>query len=572
MTDITRRGALFTGISLMGVAAAACSRESVDFPVEFKHGVASGDPGADRMVIWTRISAETAPKDNMGNMDNMGDVKAVSMPPIPVIWEMAADRDFNKIKRKGKTTTDASRDYTVKIDATGLKPGQTYYYRFKVGQYVSPIGRTKTLPAGNVNTARFAVVSCSNYPFGYFNVYDHIAKNDDFDAVLHLGDYFYEYGKDGYGGKTGAKLGRVHNPPHETLSLADYRTRHAQYKSDSASQAVHAAHAFICIWDDHETANNSWKGGAQNHNAGEGDWDTRRAAAMQAYYEYMPIRDPEPGRAREALFRSYSFGDLLTLISIETRLTARSEPLDYADHMEQLQTREGVKNFVQNILGAKNRELLGGVQTDYIETALKASKAKKQPWRVMANQIIMARVATANLTPFKDAEFIDEIEKLFTSIRAYIALSPLGFPRYLDAWDGFPAARERFYDMVQKAGVRDLLVLAGDTHECWANKLVTAAGVDMGVEIGTAAVTSPGIEAYFGDAAPEFSRLMNEKNDDVLYHNIGNRGYIDLTLNRKSAQANFISIDTVYKTDYKAFTSKSFKIEKADGSLKLRDS
>jgi len=559
MTNVTRRGALFAGISLVGASATACAdRQSVDFPVHFNHGVASGDPGANRIVIWTRISAKIP--------------NALPVPSIPIKWEMATDKAFRKIRRKGKVTTDASRDYTVKVDATGLKPGQTYYYRFKVGEYISPVGRTKTLPAGAVETARFAVVSCSHFGFGYFNVYDEIAKHDHFDAVLHLGDYFYEYGRDGYGSQVGAKLGRLVEPAHEVLSLADYRTRHAQYKSDSASQAVHAAHPFICIWDDHETANDSWKTGAENHNEGDGNWDARRASAMQAYYEYMPVRDPEPGRAREALFRSYSFGDLLTLCAIETRLTARTRPLDYAQYIADLQTRAGIGNFVQNVLGDPSRELLGAAQSAYVGKALQTSKSADQPWRLIANQVVMARIASPDLTIYKDAEFLKDIEKLFPQIHDYIALSPLGLPLNLDAWDGYPAAREKFYTTAQEQGVTDLLVLTGDTHECWANKLETASGTAMGVELGTTSVTSPGTGAYFGEASADFSARLNAKNDDVIYHNLESHGYIDLSLNRESGQANFVSVDTIYKTDYKAFTSKSFKIEKQDGSLILQDS
>ena len=551
MTEITRRSALFTSVALLGASTAGCA-ETIDYEVTYGHGVASGDPAADKVIIWTRITtAHTG--------------------PVKGRWQVSPHADFSSLVRKGKFTTDGRRDHTVKVDVGKLKPGMTYYYRFMVGDMVSPIGKTKTLPSGSVDMARFAVVSCSNLPFGLFNVYGEIAKHDHFDAVIHLGDYLYEYGRDGYGGKVGAKIGRQVEPAHEILNLADYRTRHAQYKADTNTQAVHAAHALIAIWDDHETANDSWKTGAQNHGADEGSWDARRAAAMQAYYEWMPVRDPAPGAAREALFRTYSFGDLLTLISIETRLTARTQPLDYSDHLEQLQTREGVKAFVKDTLGAENREMLGGAQMEYIDEALATSKTKGQPWRMIANQVIMARVASADLTPFKDAEFIDKIEKLFAGIRDYIALSPLGFPRYLDGWDGYPAARERFYEMVQGRGVNDLLVLTGDTHECWANKLVTAAGTNMGVELGTTSVTSPGVEAYFGDATLEFSRLINEKNDDVLYHNTDNHGYIDLTLTKTEGRADFVSVDTIYSPKYKAFVSKSFKLEKSGATLTLKD-
>ena len=551
MTKITRRSALITSLALAGAGTAGCAKP-IDYKVDYLHGVASGDPMSTKIILWTRITT-----------DHTG--------PVVVKWQVSESSTFAKLASKGKITTDAARDYTVKVDAGKLKPGRHYYYRFMVGDMVSPTGKTKTLPSGSIDKARFAIVSCSNFPFGHFNVYDEIAKHQHFDAVIHLGDYLYEYGRGGYGGEVGAKLGRQVEPANEIISLADYRTRHAQYKADSAAQAIHAASAFICVWDDHETANDSWKTGAQNHNEGEGNWDARRAAAMQAYYEWMPVRDPAPGAAREALFRTYSFGDLLTLISIETRLTARTQPLDYSDHIGKLQTREGIANFMQNTLGADSRELLGAAQADYISGALETSKAKGQTWRVIANQVIMARIDSADLTAYKDADFIDDIEKLFPQIRDYIALSPLGLPLNLDAWDGYPAARERFYAMAQKRGVNDLLVLTGDTHECWANKLVTAAGTNMGVELGTAGVTSPGTGAYFGEAGPDFSRRINEKNDDVVYHNLDNHGYIDLTLTQSEGRANFVSVDTIYAPQYKAFISKSFKLEKDGETLKLKD-
>ena len=551
MTEITRRSALFTSVALLGVSTAGCA-EKIDYQVAYRHGVASGDPETGKVIIWTRITT-------------------AHMGPVKGHWQISKNMGFLKLIHKGQFTTDERRDHTVKIDVTRLKSGTTYYYRFMVGDMVSPIGKTKTLPRGSVDKARFAVVSCSNLPFGLFNVYGEIAKHDHFDAVIHLGDYLYEYGRDGYGGKVGAKLGRQVEPAHEIITLADYRTRHAQYKADPQAQALHAASAFICIWDDHETANDSWKTGAQNHNEGEGSWAERRASAMRAYYEWMPVRDPAPGAAREALFRTYSFGDLLTLISIETRLTARTQPLDYSDHIEALQSREGVMGFVKNTLGAENREMLGGAQMDYIDNALTASKTNGQPWRVIANQVMMARIASPDLTPYKDEDFIYEIEKIFPGIHDSVAISPLGLPRYLDGWDGYPAARERFYARVQSRDVQDLLVLTGDTHECWANKLVTAAGTNMGVELGTTGVTSPGIEAYFGDAAADYSRRLNAKNDDVIYHNIENHGYIDLTLTRTEGRADFVSVDTIYSQKYKAFVSKSFKLEKSGETLKLKD-
>lgn len=555
MTDITRRGALFTGISLIGVSAAACSDgKTVDFQVNFNHGVASGDPGADRIIIWTRIST---------------DIDDDTPVPIVVKWEMATDPAFRKNKRKGKTTTDASHDYTVKVDASGLKPGTSYFYRFKVGKTVSPVGQTKTLPKGNIDQARFAVVSCSNFPFGYFNVYDHIAAQEGLDAVIHLGDYYYEYGTDSYGGKTGNKLGRNHAPAHEALTLADYRTRHAQYKADTASQAMHAAHPMINIWDDHETANDSWKTGAQNHDAGEGSWDERRAAAMRAYYEWMPVREPEPGKSREALFRGFTFGNLLSLHTLETRLTARVRPLVYEQYIDSFKTREGIRNFVKNILWDPTRELLGKGQKAWLAKSLKASKEGGVGWRVLANQVLMGTLSSPDLSDYAGSEAIESIARFRPSIHKIIKFSPLGMPLNLDSWDGYPAARERFYALARAQGVQDLLVLTGDTHVSWVNALNAKTGENMGVELGVTGVTSPGHDAYFKDATPDYERRLLEKNKDLHWVQSAERGYLDLTLTRTQATANFISVSTTHSPNYETFTAKTVKVEKAGGALKL---
>ena len=552
MSKITRRSALFSGLSLASASTISQAKETKASPITFQHGIASGDPTSRSVIIWTRITSNT-------------------QKPISGRWEVSKTENFSRIKRRGHFTTDASKDYTVKIDVPRLKSGKPYFYRFRVGDIISAVGKTKTLPKGDLDQARFAVVSCSNFPFGFFNVYDHIAQQNHFDAIIHLGDYLYEYSRKGYGGKVGDKIGRRHEPAHEILSLTDYRTRHAQYKADKATRAMHAAHPMICIWDDHETANDSWKTGAQNHNDGEGSWDARRRAALQAYYEWMPVRDPKPGAAREALFRTYTYGNLLSITAIETRLTARTQPLHYEDHISDLKSKEGVMGFVKNDLWNPDRELLGDAQRQYISSSLKSSQEKKRPWRVIANQVIMARIASPNLTQFANADFIDDIEKLLPTIRDFIAMSPLGLPLNLDAWDGYPAARERFYAMADANNSNDLLVLTGDTHESWANTLSTKDGKNMGIELGTPSITSPGTGAYFGDAAPEFSRLLVEKNDDIIYHDLSYHGYIDLTLTPTSGHADFMGVSTIYSPEYKAEIRKSFELVKSDNTVALKE-
>lgn len=555
---ISRRNALRSSL-LGGLAGglAACTTtggdtEPVVTDAEFLHGVASGEPATTSFLLWTRVT----PGQGSGGF-------------VTVRYEVAEDEDFTDIAARGSIETSPARDWTVKATPGNLLPGRSYYYRFMAGDAVSPTGRCKTLPAGSVDKARFAVVSCSNYAFGYFNVYDAIAQRDDIDAVIHLGDYIYEYSTEGYGGAVSKQLGREHVPDKEIVSLDDYRARHAQYKSDAGSRAMHAAHPMIPVWDDHETTNNSWEGGAENHDLSEGDWDERRSAALRAYYEWMPVRDPVGGAAPEALLRDFQWGDLVTLATLETRLMARSEQLDYETLGPTLATPEGLRQFKEVDLVNADRELLGRPQIARLTDAMKSSVESNTRWRVIANQIIMAQVTAPNLTPLAESPAIAEIEKVFPQIRDFIALSTLDIPLNLDAWDGYPAARERFYDAMRRVGATDLIVLTGDTHEWWANELRDGSGRRMGVELGTNAVTSPGASTYFGSEGATYSRLVQDRNPMVTHHDPDGKGYIDLHLTKAAAQANFVSVDTVTSTDYGTSVRKAFDIVEEDGSLKL---
>ncbi len=262
MRRISRRSFLSTsGVALSSIPLIRCGPGSAPAgDSAFRHGVASGDPLGNRVILWTRVS----PKALTGS--------------VPVSWSLARDPRLAQIVGRGQTETGASRDFTVKIDVPGLDPGMTYYYRFEALGSQSPIGRTRTLPRNGVERVRLGVASCANLPFGYFNAYASLARRHDLDAVLHLGDYFYEYQNGNYG--DGTKLNRLPSPNKEIIALADYRERHAQYKADPDLQDVHRQHPFIAVWDDHEIANDTWSGGAENHSADEGDWMARQAAAM----------------------------------------------------------------------------------------------------------------------------------------------------------------------------------------------------------------------------------------------------------------------------------------------------
>lgn len=555
---ISRRAALKSGV-IAGLAGglSACATPAIRQPItgaSFVHGVASGEPTPTGFLIWTRVSL---PADIIGS--------------VPVRYEISTDPKFTVITTTGTVETDASRDWTVKATVTTLMPGLSYYYRFFAGDMMSPMGQSRTLPTGKTNAARFAVVSCSNYAFGFFNVYDAIAKRNDIDAVIHLGDYIYEYGTEGYGGSVSKQIGRQHDPVTEIITLEDYRKRHAQYKSDPGSIAMHAAHAMIPIWDDHETSNDSWKDGAENHDLSEGDWDERRNAALRAYYEWMPVRDPMPGEAAEALLREFQWGDLVTIATLETRLMARTQPLDYATLAGSMATAEGLEKFKTVDLVNEDRELLGRPQSDRLAKTMAASVADGTRWRILANQIIMANVTAPNLMPIANSPAIAEIEKIVPQIRDFIALTTLDIPLNLDAWDGYPAARDRFYASMAEAGATDLIVLTGDTHEWWANELSDSAGRPMGVEFGTAAVTSPGSSSYFGSEAATYSQMLNDRNPMVRYHDPFGKGYIDLALDREGATAEFVGVDTIISTDYSVERRASFEIARRDGSLGLTE-
>lgn len=554
--EISRRTALLAG-ALGGVGACTTKPQLGTFTSgqeageeTFSCGVASGDPGPDSVVLWTRVAGVTGGT-------------------LPVVVTVAEDATFERVVFNETVETGPAKDFTVKVVARGLNPGTRYAYRFTVYDRVSPTGMTRTLPEAT-DRARFAIASCSNYPFGYFNAYDHIARQADLDAVLHLGDYFYEYGPDGYGGAKGAALGRVHDPAKETITLDDYRRRHRQYKSDPASQRMHAAHPLIAVWDDHETSNDSWKNGAENHDpATEGSWPDRKRAAMQAYYEYMPIRDPEPGRTREQIFRDYAWGKYLTITAIESRLNARSKPLTYSEHIDELGTPEGLERYRREILGSEARQLLGPEQQAFVRQSLEKSVASGATWRLIANQVLFARVTLPNLGAYVSEEQIAAIEEAFPEVRDFIRYTSYGLPYNTDSWDGYPAARERFYANAAAAGARDLIVLTGDTHQFWANDLKRDDGQHMGVELGTSGITSPGPAAIFGDAAFDFSLLLRRDNPEIRYTDALNNGYILLTLEEDRARADFITMSTIDTPDYAAIRGASLDIRKTGGTAQF---
>jgi alkaline phosphatase D len=532
---IDRRRAL----ALLGLGAATPAAAQAP-KVSFRHGVASGDPLQDRVVIWTRITPEQPGGE------------------IAYAWRMnPVDRRAGGAK-SGRGTTGPARDYTVKVDVEGLDPGRVYTFEFEAAGVTSPMGRTRTLPAGPANDVVLAIASCSLYPNGYFNAYQAIADLPRVDAVLHLGDYIYEYGGPGSYGMNSAVAGeRPHDPPHEIVTLEDYRRRHAQYKSDPQLQAAHARAPWIVAWDDHETTNDSFETGAQNHQPEtEGEWNARKARALKAYYEWMPIREPKPGVGlAEAAMRSFHFGDLASLIMIETRLTARDQQLDIDRDMPVVDGKPDVAAFRRK-LEDPSRRMMGEAQEAWIGEELARSVKAGHAWQVIGNQVVMAQVMPPSpkkeLTPEQYASIPEANRR---RVEQYEAGAALGVPTALDMWQGYPADRERLYGLFTKTGARPVVV-SGDSHSFWANELHDASGRRVACEFGTTGITSPGA----GEVAPGVNAgdVIAKANREVVFNDQVSKGFVLLTLTKDAAKADMVAVSTITSKAFETKVVRSF--------------
>ncbi len=555
---LNRRDALKNALKLAGSGAtlalpAVAAQAAGGARSRFDHGVASGDPSVDGAILWTRATPADATQ--------AGD--------IALTWHVA-ETEGGKPLRSGSIAARAARDFTAKVEATGLQPGREYRYWFDAADGTrSPVGRFRTLPKGKVADAVMAVVSCQLYAGGLFNAYDAIAKLDRLDAVVHLGDYIYEYGAEGYGADIARKIGRIVEPAHEIVSLADYRMRHAQVKRDVDMQAAHARAAFICVWDDHEVANDDWMHGAENHDPKtEGDWDKRKAAAMQAYFEWMPIRDPKPGQPWAAINRSFDFGDLATLVMVETRLLARSQQV--ASKGEGIAPADYAPMMAERAL--PTRELLGPAQLSWVEKTMATSAAAGKPWQVLGNQVVMAKIAGPDIeTQMGPERFAATMAKLPAMWRerlaAGIASYRAGLPFNFDSWDGYPPARERLYAAFRRAGSRPI-VLSGDSHAAWANDLHDASGMLVAAEFGCTAITSPS----YGSLLPGIGTLIADANaGEVRFCDQDHKGFLLLTLTPEHAIGDFRTVSTILAKPYEQASVKLFRARAANPSLPLED-
>ena len=548
----------FTTVAVSGsLALSACGvNHLIPTSVSFLHGVASGDPLSDRVMLWSRVSPSNAPEGK----------------DIDITWEVASDDQFTKIIKTGSVATNAARDYTVKVDVNGLSANTAYFYRFSFDTTRSPVGRTKTLPVGSVAQVKMVVFTCSNYPAGYFNVYAEVAKLTDVDVAIHLGDYIYEYPRDGYASQDAAALNRLVEPKNEIITLSDYRSRYAIYRTDPDLQAMHAKLPLISIWDDHEFANDTWLAGAENHDpVTEGPFSARRAAALQAYNEWMPIRLPDASK-NDRIYRSFDFGNVVSLHMLDTRLIGRDKQLSYASYINASGAFDAA-SFGADMANPA-RQLMGAEQTSWLQGQLAKSTAT---WQILGQQVLMARMNIPAPLVLGQISFTDYTNLLgkaqqapatLTTAEKQILAQP-AIPYNLDAWDGYAVARETVFGTA-KAMNKNLIALAGDTHNTWASDLTDMNGVAVGVEFGVTSVTSPGFEEVFAKEDPaKVASGLEQIIGPLVYAETKNRGFMIVTATPTQASAEWRYVSTVKSKTYTMVPGKTLKTLPGAANRKL---
>jgi len=480
-------------ISFFANLYAQTSVSPVECIAPFYHGVASGDPLSDRVIIWTRITPQDFGQTLVGT------------------YHMATDDQFQNIVATGTYSTDSTVDFTVKIDVVGLQPNTFYYYEFEHNGAYSLVGRTKTLPVGDIQNMRLACVSCANLESGYFNVYDAIANRNDVDAVLMLGDYIYEYESGGFG--PNGNIDRIWDPAVEIVDLNEYRLRYNSYRMDYALRKLHQNFPWICIWDDHETANDAYKDGAENHQVNEGPWNVRKDNGKRAYFEWIPIRPKAPGN--QQIYRTFELGNLAKIIMLDTRLEGREVQLNAND-----------ANFSDT-----SRTLLGQSQMTWLKNELSSTT---QPWKILGNQVMVG------------------------------AVNLLGSPVNTDSWDGYPAERQRLFNHLSSQNIDNTVVLTGDIHTSWALNLQNG-NSPVGVEFVSPSVTSPG-------APINLSALITAQNPHIKYVELTKKGFVLVDIDPNRVQGDWYNISTLDQMDPTNSCVKSYITNNGSNSLTLANS
>ncbi|MFC9112462.1 MULTISPECIES: alkaline phosphatase D family protein [Streptomyces] len=524
--------------ALAGPLAAALPARAAQRTPAFLHGVASGDPLPDGVLLWTRVTPtpEATPGSGAG-------------PDTEVRWTVARDSGFTDVVAQGSTLATAASDHTVKADIRGLRPATDYWFRFSAGGTDSPAARTRTAPAAGtaVDGLRLGVVSCANWEAGHFAAYRHLAARGDLDAWLHLGDYIYEYGTGEYG--TRGAVVRPHSPAHEIVTLADYRTRHARYKTDPDLQALHATAPVVAIWDDHEFANDTWSGGAGNHTEGaEGSWAARQAAARQAYFEWMPVRPAVEGTT----YRRLRFGKLADLSLLDLR-SFRSQQVSLGD----------------GDVDDPDRTLTGRAQLDWLKAGLSASDTT---WRLVGTSVMISPFSVGSLP----ASLLKPLAKL-------LGLPQEGLALNTDQWDGYTDDRRELLAHLRAHAIRNTVFLTGDIHMAWANDVPVNAGTyplsaSAATEFVVTSVTSDNLDdivnAPEGTVSAVAAPLIRAANRHVHWVDTDRHGYGVLDLTAERAQMDYYVLSDRTEADSGARWVRSYrtrsgtqKVERADAPV-----
>jgi len=513
---LTRR-ALAGAAALAAAPRAAWARDLASGA--FTHGVASGDPLPDGVILWTRFAPSRGRR---------------------IAWELSEDETFARLARRGEAIVTAANDFCAKVDVRGLAPWRRYFYRFLSASGPSLVGQTCTAPAGAAESLSVALFSCANFPFGYFHAYGHAARREEIDLALHVGDYIYEYERGEYPSAREAIAERVIEPPHEIVTLVDYYQRYAAYHTDSDLLELRRLKPMSAVWDDHEIANDAAARGAQNHQANEGAYADRVAAASKAYFDWMPIRRHERRGVR--LYRALDWGELARVVLLDTRLIGRERQLDYrtalAGRLAQggAEATAAIREFRDGVLNDPRRTLLGAEQEVWLQRTLAESKRRGQTWQIIAQQVVMG-----------EQRFPSGLSRLLpadahANTRRWIAageeIGAQGLPWNLDSWGGYPAARTRFLEACAHHA-SNAIVLGGDSHNCWLNNLAPPDGDRLAaIEFAGGSVSSPGFERALSNAAPgEREALMRAGNPELAWCDATNRGYGVLRFTRAACEA-----------------------------------
>ncbi|MEV8093968.1 alkaline phosphatase D family protein [Kitasatospora sp. NPDC085879] len=519
---VLKAAALTAGAAVLPIAAGTAPATAATAP-QFLHGVASGDPLPDGVVLWTRVTPtpDAVPGSNAG-------------PATDVVWQVATDKSFSSVRAGGTVTTSAGTDHTVKVDVRGLTPDTVYWYRFTAGGVSSPVGRTRTAPTADaaLDRLRLGVASCANWEAGYFSAYRHLAARGDLDVFLFLGDYIYEY-------KTGefcaaGKVVRPHEPAHEITTLADYRTRHGRYKTDPDLQGLHAIIPTVAIWDDHEFANDAWAGGAENHTPGtEGDWSERMAAAKQAYFEWMPVRPSIAGTT----YRRLRYGKLADLHLLDLR-SFRSQQVKVGN----------------GDVDSADRTMTGRAQLDWLKSGLSASDTT---WRLIGNEVMISPVAFLSLPDY-----------LLRPIAKLLGLPGEGLAINTDQWDGYTHDRRELLGHLKNNGIGNTVFLTGDIHSAWAadvpNEAATyPASGSVATEFVVTSVSSDNIDDFLKVAPQTLSLVaaaaIQAANRHIKWVDLDSHGYGVLDITPQAVQMDYYILSDRTRKDATTKWTRSYR-------------